>query len=417
MLSTKEIKNTQQASHYFLQKDNYYTREEGIQKSEWYGKGASTLQLTGEIDSEQFNALLEGRLPTGQQLGKKVDGDIQHRAGWDLTFTAPKSVSLLALLGGDTRLLEAHRQAVKVALSDIERGCSQARLKKPTGMIFQNTQNMVASLFHHDLSRAQDPQLHTHCVVFNMTQRTDGHWRSHASQLGNYGEQAQATVNGFIERLRHHKRYYGQLYRNELAYQIKQLGYEIVVDRATGFFEIAGISREVIDRFSQRRRDIVTHLEEQDFAGGKASALATLKTRETKKIIERETLAHQWEQRAQSLGFDCKKIIENSVSVPFADNVYLPTQPNQEEHTAHLALQQATQELSRFQSTFTLEAVITLAAQYSLHHTVRTEILLTTLKSFVSSGELIELPNDQHKTVFMAKTTLDAEQRLLACVF
>src|SRR3990167_4414860 len=184
MLSSSDIKNVDQASHYFSEQDNYYSREEGMQQSEWWGQGAQKMQLVGLVDDKQFTHFLQGRLSTGEQLGKRVDGEIKHRPGWDLTFSAPKSISIMALVGGDKRLLEAHRQAVGVALSHIEKGAAQARIKVNGELQYENTRNVIGALYHHDLSRAQDPQMHTHSVIMNMTQRSDGKWRSQASSIG-----------------------------------------------------------------------------------------------------------------------------------------------------------------------------------------------------------------------------------------
>ena len=241
MLSSSVIKNVGQASHYYSQQDNYYTREEGIEQSEWWGKGAEKLGFYGHVDTKNFSDLLTGLLPNGEKLGKVVDGQIKHRAGWDLTFSAPKSVSILALVGGDKRLIEAHRKAVSSALSHIERGCAQARVQTADDMTYQNTNKLVVALFHHDLSRAKDPQLHTHGVTMNMTERQDGKWRSLASKMGNYQENTTNNINGFIERVRHYNRYYSKLYETELAYHIKELGYEIRTDTKSGIFEIAGV--------------------------------------------------------------------------------------------------------------------------------------------------------------------------------
>ena len=104
MLSTKAVKNIEQAAHYFLGTDNYYTEGNSLAQeySQWWGKGAQALDLSGPVDPQLFTALLQGHLPGGQ-LGKKVDGEIIHRPGFDLTFSVPKSVSILALLGEDQR--------------------------------------------------------------------------------------------------------------------------------------------------------------------------------------------------------------------------------------------------------------------------------------------------------------------------
>src|SRR5205823_6353151 len=160
------------------------------------------------------------------RVGKKMDGNvIRHRPGWDLTFSAPKSVSLLALAGGDERLRKAHREAVSVALTEIEKTCSEVRLKTNGECLYQRTGNMVAALYHHDLSRAKDPQLHTHAVTMNLTQRTDGQWRSMASSMGAYDGSVTEGVHGFIERVRNSKRYFGKIYEAELACRVRDLGY------------------------------------------------------------------------------------------------------------------------------------------------------------------------------------------------
>ena len=101
MLSTKPIKNVEQAAHYFLGHDNYYTEENTLAQdcSQWWGKGAQALGLSGHVEPAKFTELLRGRLPNDQQLGKKVDGEIKHRPGFDLTFSVPKSVSISSVAG------------------------------------------------------------------------------------------------------------------------------------------------------------------------------------------------------------------------------------------------------------------------------------------------------------------------------
>jgi conjugative relaxase-like TrwC/TraI family protein len=104
MLSTKPIKNAKHARLYFYEKDNYYFKDspDAQEHSQWMGRGAEALGLSGSVNPELFEQLLSGKLPSGQQLGKLVKGEVQHRSGYDLTFSAPKSVSLLALVGGDS---------------------------------------------------------------------------------------------------------------------------------------------------------------------------------------------------------------------------------------------------------------------------------------------------------------------------
>jgi conjugative relaxase-like TrwC/TraI family protein len=304
MLSTEAIGNASQAKHYFLEQDNYYIEDrEAKERSDWWGKGAKALELSGEVDAEVFTTLLKGQLPHGQQLGVKLEGDIKHRPGFDLTFSVPKSVSLLALMGDDKRILGAVQQAVDKALAQIEQGCAQARVTQEGVTIYQNTQNLVVAKFLHDISREGDPQLHVHCVVMNMTQRRDGQWRSLSSRSSDYGAEVSNDVNGFLERVRHHKHYYGLLFRAELAYELKQLGYTLSKTGKDGFFEVEGISQKTLDAYSQRSQQIDAYMQEHGYLGAKAAAVATLKTRKAKNI-NRDTLHELWQSRSDYYQLD-----------------------------------------------------------------------------------------------------------------
>ncbi|MEO8402421.1 MAG: MobF family relaxase, partial [Gammaproteobacteria bacterium] len=409
MLSSSVIKNVGQAGHYYSEKDNYYTQDEGVDQSEWWGKGANSLSLSGKIDKKQFVELLQGKLPTGEQLGKMENGKPIHRAGWDLTLSAPKSVSTMAYLGGDKRLIDAHREAVKETLSYVERSCSQARVKTSQGMTYQNTNNLVVSLYHHDLSRAKDPQMHTHSIVMNMTQRMDGEWRSLASSMGSYKENTTNKVNGFIERVRHSNRFLSKIYETELAFRVKKLGYEISIDSKTGIFQIADVPQEVIDCFSKRRLQIENQLEEKGLTGGRASAVATLNTRDAKEEVDRNILKAEWEKEARGLGFDFQKSIENSYKRQSETILEMPSQA--ETKVLH-AINQAAKSLSVFQTTFTLEEIMTEASHYAIHHDIPIRSLLSAIESQKESGNLIPLANERGKTLFMAKSTVDDEKRL-----
>lgn len=410
MLSTSVIKNVGQASHYYSQQDNYYTQEQGVEQSEWWGKGAENLALSGNVDAKQFTDLLLGKLYSGEQLGKVVDGQIKHRPGWDLTFSAPKSVSILALIGGDKRLIDAHRQAVAVALSHIERSCGQARYQTSEGITYQNTKNIIAALFHHDLSRAKDPQLHTHSVVMNMTERLDGKWRSLASTVGNYDEKAQGEINGFIERVRHHNRYFSKLYETELAFRIKELGYEITTDTKSGIFEIAGVSNDAVQFFSKRRADIEKKLTEKGLSGGKAAAIATLDTRDAKEDVDRAYLKERWEKEAKQLGLNYHSVIEKS----YQSKLDRPVAEHVIDEQCLSALHHAAKALSQFQSTFTLEEVVTVATEYAIRQQVNVEPLLKAAETLITSGELLSLPNDRGKTLLMTQSTLDDEKNVFS---
>jgi len=168
-------------------RENYYTQGDQI-RGEWHGRLAEQWGLKGEVREEHFQRLAEGQHPTtGEQLvrhkaareymnehGQKIR-TTEHRAGWDATFSAPKSVSLTALVGGDERVRAAHQESVAVALDELERYV-QARIGG--NLPAETTGQWVAAKFEHDSARPVDgyaaPQLHTHVVFFNLTETENG---------------------------------------------------------------------------------------------------------------------------------------------------------------------------------------------------------------------------------------------------
>ena len=134
----------------YFERDGYYAKDDPAHKeaSAWVGKGAKELGLSGPVDPETFTAILEGKVPGGPSLGKRgKDGEIHHRPGRDVTMSDPKSVSLLALIGGDKRIVTAHDRAVKTTLAWIEKNAIETRMQnKSTGaMVHVGGQNMVAA--------------------------------------------------------------------------------------------------------------------------------------------------------------------------------------------------------------------------------------------------------------------------------
>jgi conjugative relaxase-like TrwC/TraI family protein len=276
MLTISKPLTTGQAHSYHREEfanpeQNYYTQGHRT-LGEWQGKLAGEWGLAGRVTAEQFHRLAEGQHPlTGEQLvrhrfaseqtGKKAQ-TAEHRAGWDATFSAPKSVSITALVGGDRRVREAHREAVHAALNELERYV-QARMggNRPP----QTTGKMVAAQFEHDSARPVNgysaPQLHTHVVIFNVTQTPDG--KSHALQPRElYKSQAYATA----------------IYRSELAARLRKLGYELERGKE-GEFEIKGYTKEYLEASSPRRKQIKEYLEAHKVTGAEAAEIGAHKTR------------------------------------------------------------------------------------------------------------------------------------------
>ena len=287
----------------YYEHDGYYAPDdpEHREASAWAGAGAAALGLEGEVEGETFRAVLEGHVPdgSGRRLGRVGrDGTVAHRPGRDLTLSAPKSVSLVGLVGGDARVVDAHDRAVRRTLDWVERNVAETRMKDPeTGRMTRALgQRMVAATFRHDTSRNLDPQLHTHAVVANMLQGADGRWRTMAN-----------------ERLYAAKMLLGALYRAELARGLARLGYRIEKTHADGRFEIAGVSREVVEAFSTRRAAIEAAMAGRE-AGTPAESQrlaerAALVTRAYKRDVDKAALRETWARQAEALGFDAQALV------------------------------------------------------------------------------------------------------------
>jgi len=280
----------------YYQKDNYYSKQEG----EWQGKGAEKLGLQGPVEKEDFKKLLNGQGTKGEFQILNGGENQNHRAALDLTFSAPKSFSVFSEVLGDDRVRAAHEKAVTETLSYVEQHFSQARqtIKSNTEKI--DTGNLTIAKFEHNTSRELDPQLHTHTVVMNMTQRPDGSWRA----LSN-------------EKLFENKMLIGQIYRNELAANLKDLGYPIQSDEK-GLFKIQGIDKKLLDHFSQRKEQINAKIKELKKSGlyqnadeQKLREIATLGSRVAKRDVDMQTVKESWSDRLHEQGYTKEGIRES----------------------------------------------------------------------------------------------------------
>jgi conjugative relaxase-like TrwC/TraI family protein len=287
---------------------NYYTEEDRI-RGTWHGKLAEKYGLRGDVQEQQFQRLSEGQHPiTSEQLvqhqvareysnerGDKVT-TMEHRAAWDATFSAPKSVSLTALVGGDERVRDAHRESVQVALDELERFV-QARIGRNHPA--ETTGQWVAAKFEHDSARPVGgyaaPQLHTHTVFFNLTETEDG--KTHAIQPQElYKSQQYATA----------------IYRSELAHRLQELGYEVEQGKS-GQPEIKGYSQEYLGASSPRRQQIKEHLEEQGLRGAGAAQIAAHQTREEKlSLLSREEMRARHQELAAAYGNQPQQVVQEA---------------------------------------------------------------------------------------------------------
>jgi len=268
------------------QAEDYYSAEGD--PGTWVGSGAAALGLAGsEVTSEAFAAIAAGAAPDGTSLigshQRKTD-PAKRRAGWDCTFSAPKSVSVAWALGGEEQraaIQRAHDRAVEAALKKLEAEAIFTRRGK--GGAELEPGRMVAAVFRHGTSRSQDPQLHSHAFIHNLAQRADDSWG---------GIQSREIFA--------RKMALGAYYRAALAHELRALGFE--VERDGRSFRLAGMDQRLERRFSKRRSEIEQTLAEAGARSAKASEVAALRTRQRKERLDRAELAARWEQEAAELG-------------------------------------------------------------------------------------------------------------------
>lgn len=284
MINVTALHSAAGAAEYLTQ-DNYYL-ESGQASSQYYGNGSDSLGLGQQpVTNEQLTALLNGELPNGDQVGREGE----HRPGWDVTFSAPKSVSVQGLVAKDDRILSAHDSAIKTALDHYEAHLV-TRIRVNGEVHKEITESMVAATFRHDTSRELDPQLHTHALVLNVTQSADGQWRSVSSESL---YKLQRELDG--------------IYKTELEAKLNQLGYTTSRDEK-GNFEIKTVPEKVRDAFSNRSAQVEAELAKHGLSRSDSTAeqrdAATLKTRKAKPTHQdRQTLQEKWQSEAKELGW------------------------------------------------------------------------------------------------------------------
>jgi conjugative relaxase-like TrwC/TraI family protein len=266
MLSIKTIKSAGHALQYYRDIINYYAKDVANveDKSQWYGKGAEILRLSGNVGDKEFEALLKGCVED-QKLGRNEAGEIKHRPGYDLTFSAPKSVSIMAEVMGDKRLDKAHDEAVKKTLNVIEKNHIYTRKTSEGVTEMVKTGNLVTAMFEENTSRELDPQKHTHCVVMNMSKVGDK-WMSIESKP-----------------IFEVQKFYGQVYRSFLAKKIGDIGYDIEITGKESLFE--HVNSKIIENVA-------------------------LSTRRAKKTVDSDELKEIWQSLSNQRGFSTEAAIK-----------------------------------------------------------------------------------------------------------
>jgi conjugative relaxase-like TrwC/TraI family protein len=265
-----------------LSKEDYYTKEKQQEIiGEWGGKGAELLGLKGTVDKEQFSALCDNLNPsTGDQLTARNNDN--RRVGYDLNFHAPKSLSILYSLTDDDKILDVFRDSVRGTMSEIETDM-QTRVRKDGQNENRDTGNLVYGEFIHKTARpvdgVPDPHLHAHCFTFNATyDEVESKWK--AGEFGNIKKDAS---------------YYEACFHSSLSSKIQELGYG--VERTEKGWEIAGIERSTIEKFSNRTKEVEEVAERKGITDARAKDQLGARTRDSKKSVTVSDLKKEWEGR------------------------------------------------------------------------------------------------------------------------
>ncbi len=374
-----------------LASSDYYL-DGGEPLGRWAGKGALAIGLAGKVVNEKtLEALLQGFDPSGHQLVQNA-GDEKRQAGWDLTFSAPKSVSVAwSQSKGEQRkaFQHAHKRAVEKALQYLEKEASFTRRGK--GGLITEKAKMVVAMFDHGTSRAKDPALHTHALVMNVTSREDG-----------------TTGSLKTTEIYRNKMTAGAIYRAELASRIeksKALGFK--TKREESWFEIKGISKPLRDEFSKRRKIIEEELRRTGNSGAKASAYATLNTREVKEQVSRKALFEEWAKTGEEFGFTSENLdrLRESKTI---------TRLSKEEEKK-LAFEKAIEKLTEHQSHFNrIDLVRRVAEEAQGRGLGASDVLKIANEELATNSEIVGLGNSTGEKRYTTKEILELERSMLS---
>ena len=392
VLSIGKLAAGPDAGRYYVEqvaqgREDYYAGE-GEAAGTWSGSGAVALGLAGEVDEAGLSRLLRAEDPASGEVLRRplASGAV---AGFDLTFRAPKSVSVLWAVGEvdvarQVRL--GHEAAVGASVGYLEREACRAR-RGAGGTTHVAGDGLVAAAFRHRASRAGDPLLHTHLVVANATRGPDGRW---------------TALDG--RELYRHAKTAGYLYQAVLRVELtERLGVEWN-EVVNGAADLRGISRGVIEHFSERRAEIVEHMRARGESSARAAQVATLETRRAKEYdVPVDRLREQWRARAAEHGLD---------EWALQDVVERPSwrEPDSEEVVAQRL--ESADGLTRERSTFSRREVVQGFAEAAASG-ARVEAIERAADAFLARGEVVAVGERAGEPRYTTRELLRVERDLL----
>ncbi len=360
----------------------------------WHGKGAAALGLVGQVDKSEFHNLFDGFSPDGwvalAQNAGQTEGYHKRSPGFDLTFSAPKSFS--TFLSQSSHEVQAvgraiHMRAVKAAISCAEEVAGFSRRGKG-GKVWDRA-GFITAIFEHGTSRAGDPQLHSHAVVMMTGVRPDG------------------TTGAIVSRgLYDYMKAVGTLYRCELATLAQQeLG--LKVERVKDWFEVSGVSQELQEVFSTRRREILEFCKTHGFEGAKAAEYAALETRQVKGHVARDLLQARWREIGREIGWSERE------ATALLNQVVVETDLSQEKGRI---VQAVTDELGNAKQFVSRPEVIEAVARHAQASGLNARQVLEIVAGLSQSQQLRAQGTVKHQEVFTTAGAVKDQEEILALV-
>jgi conjugative relaxase-like TrwC/TraI family protein len=371
-----------------LAAEDYYLQG-GEPDGIWCGAGSSLLKLKGAVTSDALSNLLRGYSPCGKTALCQNAGQ-NHTSGWDLTFNAPKSVSVLwaaADVELRKKLQSAQLAAVREAIVVIEEYAAYTR-RGEAGCDREKVAGLITAVFEHSTSRALDPHLHSHAIVANLAPRMDGSWGTVDSRTIMFWQKAA-----------------GMIYKVSLAESIRELGFETELDGDT--FHVSGIPKSICDHFSKRSAQITNALKERGIKHRASSSgdLASLSTRSAKGEINRSELFQNWQLELSSLGLLPTDVQALQNSGPKA-NCLLQSEVIEPEALASM--------LTEKSSVFSLQKAVFQGGLKAIEYGQSLKSLYAVTKQLQENDVTVELGRDwRHNELFTTRQVLETEQSLI----
>ncbi|HAU1234359.1 TPA: conjugative transfer relaxase/helicase TraI [Legionella pneumophila] len=399
MLSLR-VKPIKKPGYYFDQENYYFTNQLVTQ---WVGLSAARQNLSGEVNVKTLEYLVSGELPSGDVIKglKSATGEMNRRGGYDLTFSAPKSVSYLGLVCEHKEFIDLHLNAVKTVLKLIEKEAAQARKSGKEGMEYEKTGNLCFAAILHDTSRELDPQLHVHALLMNFTERLDGKWRALASDI--------SRNNGTMEWIMDNQIFLGLVYRSEMALGLKEMGLEIEhTGDAHGLFEIKHFDKALLEQISKRRAQVEEHIKGMHSNSLKAYDRATLDSRKSKEMVSPEELRTRWSAESEALGVNPATYLATLKEKTKESHTPKETMSNNQE--LDRSVLDAIAHLEEKKLTFTYQEVLQTSLYFSLGEQ-GFEALMAGIDKEIDAQNLIALNTENSS--FTTSTLINKEQELI----